>query len=115
MTMHRDIRSFRPTAPTIRRRLAVFLNHWVTAIIAHREREAARFLLGHLSDRELKDIGIYRSHIDDGLAEIARRRARLQRSERPRWTRTLRVKPAAADASVATGRIYGSADESKQP
>jgi uncharacterized protein YjiS (DUF1127 family) len=53
-------------------------------MIAHREREAARFALGHLNDRALKDIGIYRSQIDDGLAEIARRRARLQRSERPR-------------------------------
>ncbi len=84
MTMHRDIRSFRPAAPTIRRRLTVLLNRWVAAMIAHREREAARFVLGHLSDRALKDIGIYRSQIDDGLAEIARRRARLQRSERPR-------------------------------
>jgi uncharacterized protein YjiS (DUF1127 family) len=83
MTMHRDIRSFRPAAPTIRRRLTVFLNRWVTAMIAHREREAARFTLGHLNDRALKDIGIYRSQIDDGLAEIARRRERRQRSERP--------------------------------
>ena len=84
MTVHRDIRSFRPGAPTIRRRLTVLLNRWVAAMIAHREREAARFALGHLNDRALKDIGIYRSQIDDGLAEIARRRARLQRSERPR-------------------------------
>ena len=84
MTMHRDIRSFRPAAPTIRRRLTVLLNRWVAAMIAHREREATRFVLGHLNDRALKDIGIYRSQIDDGLAEIARRRARLQRSERPR-------------------------------
>jgi uncharacterized protein YjiS (DUF1127 family) len=83
MTMHRDIRSFRPAAPTIRRRLTVLLNRWVAAMIAHREREAARFVLGNLNDRALKDIGIYRSQIDDGLAEIARRRARLQRSERP--------------------------------
>jgi uncharacterized protein YjiS (DUF1127 family) len=84
MTMHRDIRSFRPAAPTIRKRLTVLLNRWVAAMIAHREREAARFVLGHLNDRALKDIGIYRSQIDDGLAEIVRRRARLQRSERPR-------------------------------
>ena len=84
MTMHRDIRSFRPAAPTIRRRLTVLLNRWVAAMIAHREREAARFVLGHPNDRALKDIGIYRSQIDDGLAEIARRRVRLQRSERPR-------------------------------
>jgi len=52
-------------------------------MIAHREREAARFTLGHLNDRALKDIGIYRSQIDDGLTEIARRRARRQQSERP--------------------------------
>jgi uncharacterized protein YjiS (DUF1127 family) len=81
MTMHRDIRSFRPAAPTIRRRLTVVLNRWIAAMIAHREREAARFVLGHLNDRELKDISIYRSQIDDGLAEIGR--TRLQRSERP--------------------------------
>jgi len=42
----------------------------------------------------LKDIGIYRSPIDDGIAEIARRRARLQRSERPRST---------ANPSIRTG------------
>jgi uncharacterized protein YjiS (DUF1127 family) len=83
MTMHRDIRSFRPAAPTIRRRLTVFLNRWVAAMIAHREREAARFMLGHLNDRALKDIGIYRSQIDDGLAEIARGSALRQQSERP--------------------------------
>jgi Domain of unknown function (DUF1127). len=52
-------------------------------MIAHREREAARFMLGHLNDRALKDIGIYRSQIDDGLAEIARGRALRQQSERP--------------------------------
>jgi len=51
-------------------------------MIAHREREVARFALGQLNDRELKDIGIHRSQIDDGLAEIARQRARLQRSNR---------------------------------
>jgi len=83
MTMHTDIRSFRPAAPTIRRRLTVLLNRWVAAMIAHREREVARFALGQLNDRELKDIGIHRSQIDDGLAEIARGRARLQRSGRP--------------------------------
>jgi uncharacterized protein YjiS (DUF1127 family) len=83
MTVHRDIRSFRPAAPAIRRRLTVFLNRWIAAMIAHREREAARFMLGHLNDQALKDIGIYRSQIDDGLAEIARRRAQRQRSERP--------------------------------
>ena len=49
---------------------------------SYRERDAARFMLGHLNDRALKDIGIYRSQIDDGLAEIARRRAQRQRSER---------------------------------
>jgi hypothetical protein len=55
MTMHRDIRSFRPAAPTIRRRLTVLLNRWVAAMIAHREREAARFVLGNLNDRALKE------------------------------------------------------------
>jgi uncharacterized protein YjiS (DUF1127 family) len=62
----------------------VRLNRWVAAMIAHREREAARFAVRSLNDRELKDIGIHRCQIADGLAEIARRRARLRRSERPR-------------------------------
>jgi len=41
-------------------------------MIAHREREAARFTQRHLDDRELQDIGIHRSQIADDLAAITR-------------------------------------------
>jgi uncharacterized protein YjiS (DUF1127 family) len=85
MSTRTDIRSFRPVAPTIRRRIRVLLtrliNRWVATMIAHREREATRVALRHLNDRELKDIGIHRCQIADGLAEVAHGCARLQRSQ----------------------------------
>jgi uncharacterized protein YjiS (DUF1127 family) len=68
MAMHTDIRSFRAVAPTVRRRLIFLLDCWVAMMIAHRERAATRFALDQLNDRELKDIGIHRSQIADGLA-----------------------------------------------
>ena len=77
MTMPTDIRLFRPASPTIRRRLMIFLNRWVGAMIAHREREAARFALHRLNDRELRDIGIRRDQIADDLAATEQMRARL--------------------------------------
>lgn len=36
---------------------------WIAAMLARRERQAAIFSLRHLNDRELKDIGLYRSLI----------------------------------------------------
>jgi len=39
------------------RRLGRLINHWVAVSIARREREVARAMLYHFSDRELKDIG----------------------------------------------------------
>lgn len=38
-------------------------DHWIAAMLARRERQAAIFSLRHLNDRELKDIGLYRSLI----------------------------------------------------
>ena len=41
-----------------------FINNWLAAWIAHREREAARKMLFGFNDRQLRDIGISRSQID---------------------------------------------------
>jgi uncharacterized protein YjiS (DUF1127 family) len=57
------------------------VNRWVAGIIARREREAARFALRQLDDRELKDIGIRRHQLGDAFSEIARERLRQQRRE----------------------------------
>ena len=76
-------------APAIRRgvivplaRLSRLVNRWIAAFIAHRERQANLVALRHLSDRELKDIGLYRCEIGDALAERARARQRMQQSQR---------------------------------
>ena len=76
-------------APAIRRGVAVSLarlgrliNRWIAAFIAHRERQANLVALRHLTDRELKDIGIYRCEIGDALAERARARQRMRPSQR---------------------------------
>jgi len=85
MTMLNNTSPYVVTAPGVRRKAAVLLarlgnliNRWVAAVIAHRERQAALFALRHLSDRDLKDIGLYRNEIGDALAERAEERARMQ-------------------------------------
>jgi uncharacterized protein YjiS (DUF1127 family) len=78
MTMLTDFRLFRPALPTIRRRFMILLHRWVGAMIAHREREAARYALHRLTDRELRDIGIDRNQIADAVATTAQTRSRLQ-------------------------------------
>jgi uncharacterized protein YjiS (DUF1127 family) len=77
----------RYAAPTVRRRVVVllarlrrFVNSLIAAMIAHRERQAALAALRHLSNRDLRDIGIYRCEIDDRLAERAQARRRMQPS-----------------------------------
>lgn len=72
-------------ATTIRRRLFVFLGHlgrlvdgWVAFTIANFERRAEIAALRHLSDRQLKDIGLYRGQIEGALAEASRDRLRQQ-------------------------------------
>jgi len=89
MTMLNNTSPYAVTAPGIRKGVAVFLarlgrliNRWIAAVIAHRERQAALVALRHLSDRDLKDIGICRNEIGDALAERAQERSRMQRSER---------------------------------
>jgi uncharacterized protein YjiS (DUF1127 family) len=72
-------------ATTTRRRLSVFmrrlgrlLDGCVASIIAELERRAEIDALRRLSDRQLKDIGLYRGQIEGGLKEAARDRLRQQ-------------------------------------
>jgi uncharacterized protein YjiS (DUF1127 family) len=68
-----------------RRRFFVFLSRlgrladdWVAFIIADFERRAEIAALQHMSDRQLKDIGLYRGQIEGALAEASRDRLRQQ-------------------------------------
>jgi uncharacterized protein YjiS (DUF1127 family) len=58
--------------------LARLINGWIAAMIAHREHQANLFVLRHFSDKELKDIGLYRNQIGEGLPEAAKVRSALQ-------------------------------------
>jgi uncharacterized protein YjiS (DUF1127 family) len=89
MTMLNNTSPYAVTAPGVRRgaailwaRLGNLINRWIAAAIAHRERQAALVDLRHLSDRDLKDIGLYRNEIGDALAERAEQRARMQNFQR---------------------------------
>jgi uncharacterized protein YjiS (DUF1127 family) len=62
--------------------LGRFVDRLVAAAIARHARHAERAALRQLSDRELKDIGIYRGEIEHGLDEAAKTHARLQRLDR---------------------------------
>jgi Domain of unknown function (DUF1127). len=84
---------FNPTprhaAPSIRRRVAVFLvrpgrfvDRAIAAVIAHRQRQANLVALRDLGDRDLKDIGIYRCEIGDALDEREQARQQIQRIQR---------------------------------
>jgi len=55
------------------RRLRSFFNAGIAVLRAHRQCRAATFKLSSLNDRELKDIGLYRSNIAH-LAERTRQR-----------------------------------------
>jgi uncharacterized protein YjiS (DUF1127 family) len=71
MTMITNAPHSAATIP-IGRKFAAFLgdciNHWLAAWIARQEREAARKMLFSFSDRQLRDIGLVRSQIDDTLS-----------------------------------------------
>ena len=62
--------------------LRSFINRCFAAVIARHERHAARADLYRLDDRQLADIGIYRSQIDSSLEDLAQTRARMQQ---PGW------------------------------
>ena len=57
--------------------LAHMINGWIAAAIALRERQANLCILRKLGDRELRDMGLSRSQIGEGLREAAKDRARL--------------------------------------
>jgi uncharacterized protein YjiS (DUF1127 family) len=78
MTILNSTSSYTTAPPVIRKAFGVFLrglarriNGWIAAVIACRERQATLAVLRHLSDRELKDIGIYRCQIGEDLAQSA--------------------------------------------
>ena len=90
MTLLNSNSSYPAAPPAIRRAFRIFLarlarhiNGWIAAVIAHRERQANLVVLRHLSDRELKDIGLHRGEIGEALTEAAKARLRKQQSERP--------------------------------
>ena len=62
--------------------LARLINCWIAALIAHREYQANLALLQSLSHRQLRDIGLDRCRIGEGLAELANDRSRSQQSTR---------------------------------
>jgi uncharacterized protein YjiS (DUF1127 family) len=57
------------------------VNKWIAAMISYRERQVQLALLRSFSDRELKDMGLYRCQIGDGFDQAAKDR---QTSPRPR-------------------------------
>ncbi|WP_425114628.1 DUF1127 domain-containing protein [Bradyrhizobium sp.] len=63
-------------------RLGRLIGRWIAALIARHERQAELFALRQLSDRELRDIGLSRGEIGDGLAEAAKARIQRQQAER---------------------------------
>jgi uncharacterized protein YjiS (DUF1127 family) len=62
--------------------LGRLVNRLVAVALVRYARHAERAALRQLSDRELKDIGIYRGEIDHGLDQAAKTRARLQQLDR---------------------------------
>ena len=70
MTMITNLPDSSATVP-IARKFAAYLgdcvNHWLAAWIARTEREAARKMLLSFSDRQLRDIGLARSEIENAL------------------------------------------------
>lgn len=89
MTMLNITPQHATAAPAIRRgvslimaRLGRLIGRWIAALIARHERHAELFALRQLSDRELRDIGLSRGEIGDGLAEAAKARIQRQQAER---------------------------------
>jgi uncharacterized protein YjiS (DUF1127 family) len=87
MTMLNNTSSHSVTTVAFRRSLRFFavrltrrINDWVAAAIARRERQAQLTFLCSLSDRDLKDFGLNRCQIGEGLAEAATDRSRWQQS-----------------------------------
>ena len=54
------------------------INGYIAKLIAQREQQANLVILRYLADRELRDMGLNRSQIGEGLAEAAKDRSALQ-------------------------------------
>jgi uncharacterized protein YjiS (DUF1127 family) len=89
MTLVNTTAPHAPVASAIQRQSFFFLNavgrtlkRWMAAVIAERARQADIIVLRQLNDRELKDIGLTRGDLREGLIEAARSRDRMQQSRR---------------------------------
>ena len=89
MTMLNNTSSYSVTPVAFRRskrffilRLARFIDGLVANVIAQRERQAQLAVLRSLNDRELKDMGLNRCEIGEGLAEAAKARSVGQQSRK---------------------------------
>jgi hypothetical protein len=76
----------RGRARRLGRRLKRAIDAWVASMLARRERQAAIYAVHHLSDRELKDMGLYRG----SLGHVARPEGRGVSSIPPFKDRRLR-------------------------
>jgi uncharacterized protein YjiS (DUF1127 family) len=56
----------RSASRRLNRRVRRLIDTWVAATIAHREQQAAAWALHHVSDRELRDIGLDRVRVGRG-------------------------------------------------
>src|SRR5438128_974505 len=66
-------------------RLARRINDWVAAAIARRERQTQLTILRSLCDRNLKDFGLNRCQIGEGLAEAATDQLRCRGHDNNIW------------------------------
>jgi hypothetical protein len=64
------------------KRMGRLVNRWIAALLAERARQANIVILRLLSDRELKDMGLRRGDLAEGLAAAARSRNEMQQSRR---------------------------------
>jgi len=58
----------------LNRRVKYVVDNWVAAMLSRRERQASGWALHDMSDRELKDIGVYRGKIGREDADTGRAR-----------------------------------------
>ena len=89
MTMLNSTSSPSATPAAIRRAIRIFvrglarlINGWIAAVIAQREYQANLTILRSFTDKELRDIGLDRGQIPEGLAEAAKARSRRQQAAR---------------------------------
>ena len=84
-TSNQFARSAARPSPTYRKArfflksVAHVINGWIAEVIAQRERQANLCILRKLGDRELRDIGLSRNQIGEGLSEAEKDRAEMQK------------------------------------